>query len=37
MVIAILSFVCGVILDVIVKKHKQQYELMLNQFKRNED
>ena len=37
MVIAILSFVCGVILDVIVKKNKQQFEIMLNQFKRNED
>lgn len=37
MLSAILSFICGVILDVIVKKHKQQYELILNQFKRNED
>lgn len=34
MVSAILSFICGVILDVIVKKHKQQYELMLNQLKK---
>lgn len=34
MVIAILSFICGVILDVIVKKHKQLYELMLNQLKK---
>ncbi len=34
MVIAILAFVCGVILDVIVKKHKQLYELMLNQLKK---
>ncbi len=33
MVVAILSFICGVILDVIVKKHKQLYELMLNQLK----
>lgn len=33
MVAAILSFICGVILDVIVKKHKQLYELMLNQLK----
>ena len=34
MVIAILAFVCGVILDVIVKKHKQLYEIMLNQLKK---
>ena len=34
MVIAILAFICGVILDVIVKKHKQLYELMLNQLKK---
>jgi len=34
MVVAILSLVCGVILDVIVKKHKQLYELMLNQLKK---
>lgn len=33
MLAAILSFICGVILDVIVKKHKQLYELMLNQLK----
>ena len=36
MVAAILSFICGVILDVIVKKHKQLYELMLNQLKKEE-
>lgn len=34
MISAILSFICGVILDVIVKKHKQLYELMLNQLKK---
>ena len=34
MVASILSFICGVILDVIVKKHKQLYELMLNQLKK---
>jgi glycosyltransferase involved in cell wall biosynthesis len=31
MITAILSFICGAILDVIVKKHRQLYELMLNQ------
>ncbi len=36
MVTAILSFVCGVILDVIVKKHKQLFELMLNNLKKEE-
>lgn len=30
MITAILTFVCGVILDVTVKKHRQLYELMLN-------
>lgn len=34
MIAAILSFVCGVILDVIVKKHKQLYELRLNELKK---
>jgi len=32
--IAILMWVCGIILQVIVKKHKQLYELMLNQLYR---
>ena len=36
MLTAILSFVCGVILDVIVKKHKQLFELMLNNLKKEE-
>ena len=36
MLAAILSFVCGVILDVIVKKHRQLFELMLNQLKKEE-
>jgi glycosyltransferase involved in cell wall biosynthesis len=36
MVAAILSFICGVILDVIVKKHRQLYELMLNQLDKKE-
>lgn len=31
MVVAVLLFICGIILDVIVKKHRQLYELMLNQ------
>ena len=30
MLAALLSFICGVILDVIVKKHKQLYEIILN-------
>lgn len=30
MITAILIFVCGIILDVTVKKHRQLYELMLN-------
>ena len=30
MITAILTFVCGIILDVTVKKHRQLYELMLN-------
>ena len=35
MISAFLSFICGVILDVIVKKHRQLYELFLNQIKNN--
>lgn len=31
LVIALLLFVCGIILEVIVKKHRQLFELMLNQ------
>jgi glycosyltransferase involved in cell wall biosynthesis len=34
MVAAILSFVCGVILDVIVKKHRQLYEIQLNNMRK---
>ena len=30
MLSSLLSFICGVILDVIVKKHKQLYEIILN-------
>ena len=30
MLIAILLWVCGIILDVIIKKHKQLYEILLN-------
>ena len=30
MITSILTFVCGIILDVTVKKHRQLYELMLN-------
>ena len=33
LVCAILSYVCGLLLDVINKKHKQLYELYLNQIK----
>ena len=36
MVAAIMSFICGVILDVIVKKHRQLYELIINQLKKEE-
>ena len=36
MVASILSFICGVILDVIVKKHKQLYEIQLNLLKKEE-
>lgn len=36
MIAAILSFVCGVILDVIAKKHKQLYELTLNELKKED-
>lgn len=36
MIISILSFICGVILDVIVKKHKQLYELELNKLKKED-
>ena len=36
MIAAILSFICGVILDVIVKKHRQLYEIMLNSLKKEE-
>lgn len=35
MLAAILAFICGVILDVIVKKHRQLYELMLNTLKKD--
>ncbi len=34
-VIALLLWICGIILQVIVKKHKQLYELLLNQMKRD--
>lgn len=36
MVIALLLWICGIILQVIVKKHKQLYEILLNQMKRNQ-
>lgn len=36
MIASILSFICGVILDVIVKKHKQLFELTLNQLKKED-
>ena len=32
-VIGSLMFICGIILDVVVKKHRQLYELFLNQVK----
>ena len=36
MVASILSFICGVILDVIVKKHRQLYEIQLNLLKKED-
>ena len=36
MIASILSFICGVILDVIVKKHRQLYELQLNLLKKED-
>ncbi len=35
-VLSILLWVCGIILEVIVKKHRQLYELILNQIKKDE-
>lgn len=37
MITAILTFVCGIILDVTVKKHRQLYELMLNNIVRTKN
>ena len=34
LVCAILSYICGILLDVINKKHRQLYELFLNQIKK---
>ena len=34
-VIATLLFTCGLILDVVVKKHRQMFELFLNQIKKD--
>jgi len=34
--IALLLWICGIILQVLVKKHKQLYELLLNQMRNNE-
>ena len=36
-VIGILLWICGIILNIIVKKHKQLYELMLNQIVRDKE
>ena len=30
-IMGMLMWICGVILDVVVKKHRQLYEMMLNQ------
>lgn len=35
-VMGMLLWICGVILDVVVKKHRQLYELMLNQIRQGE-
>ena len=37
LIISILMFVCGVILEVVVKKHRQLFELLLINTKRNND
>ena len=37
LIISILMFVCGVILEVVVKKHRQLFELFLINTKRNND
>ncbi len=36
LVIALLLWICGVILQVIVKKHKQLYEILMNMMRNNE-
>ena len=36
LIISVLSFVCGIILEVVVKKHKQLYELILINTKKSE-
>ena len=36
LVIALLLWICGLILQVIVKKHKQLYEIMMNMMRQNE-
>ena len=35
--IAIILFACGLILEVVVKKHRQLFELMLINTKKNEE
>jgi len=36
LIISMLSFICGIILEVVVKKHRQLFELMLIRTKRND-
>lgn len=36
-IMGMLLWICGVILDVVVKKHRQLYELMLNQIRQGKD
>ena len=36
-IMGMLLWICGVILDVVVKKHRQLYEIMLNQISRRKD
>ena len=36
-IMGVLMWICGVILDVVVKKHRQLYELMLNQMKQERE
>ena len=36
-IMGMLLWICGVILDVVVKKHRQLYELIMNQISRKKE